>query len=88
VNLAFSTDDLRPLILAVVTEVLAARGVMDGKLGNRLGFPEAEAAALLGVPRHVLRDCRLRGEISARLIGKKVVYSREELERFLAETSK
>ena len=32
-------------------------------LGDRLGYPEAEAAALLGIERHVLRDCRLRGEI-------------------------
>ncbi len=51
---------------------------------DRLGFPEAEAAALLGVPRHVLRDCRLRGEICARLVGKKNIYSRESLVKFLA----
>lgn len=87
-NMSFSPDDLRPLVVAVVAEVLATKAVTDAKLGSRLGFLEAEAAALLGVPRHVLRDCRLRGEISGRLVGKKVVYSREEIERFLRQTEK
>jgi Helix-turn-helix domain len=85
-NLSFSSDDLRPLVQAVVAEVMAARGMIEGTLGNRLGFPEAEAAALIGVPRHVLRDCRLRGEISGRLVGKKIIYAREEVERFLRRT--
>lgn len=51
---------------------------------ERLAYPEAEAAMLLGVARHVLRDARLRGEIKATRIGKRIVYARDELLRFLA----
>ena len=53
----------------------------DSRLAHRdrIGFPEAEAAELLGIPQHVLRDCRLRGEIFARKIGKRFVYSRQTL---------
>ena len=52
---------------------------------DRIGFPESEAAELLGLPSHVLRDCRLRGEIYARRIGKKYVYSRQTLLDHLSE---
>lgn len=87
-NVSFSADELRPVVAAVVAEVLATRSVIDGKLGSRLAFTEVEAAALLGVARHTLRDARLRGEIAGRLLGKKIIYSRDELVRFLGETSK
>jgi hypothetical protein len=83
VNIAFSADDLRPLVAAVVEQVLTSKADADSKHGNRLGHTEAEAAALIGVERHVLRDCRLRGEINAKLVGKKYIYSRLEIERFL-----
>lgn len=82
-NVTFSPEDLRPVVLAVVEQVLTSKATTDATLGYRLAFPESEAAALLGVPRHVLRDARLRGEIHGKLIGKKIVYSREALEKFL-----
>jgi len=77
-------SDLQPIIAAAVRATLEQIQADDAKLdGQRLGFPEAEAAALLGVRSHVLRDARLRGEISGRLIGKKIIYARAELLRFL-----
>lgn len=81
-------DDLRPLIEQVIQQTLAAVESSHAKLGDRLGFTEPEAASVIGVAPHVLRDCRLRGEITARLVGKKYVYSREVLVRFLCEGTK
>ena len=77
-------ESLRPLIKAIVADVLAELRQADRKLeGARLGYPEHEAAALLGLPKHVLRDCRLRGEIVAHRVGRRYVYSRDALRRFL-----
>ena len=46
---------------------------------ERIGYTEAEASKLLGVPCHVLRDARRRGEICARKIGKRWIYSFDAL---------
>jgi hypothetical protein len=78
--------DLRPLIAEAVRSTLDQFQASESKLADRLGFTEAEAAALLGVARHVLRDARLRGEIKARLLGKKYVYSKTTLVAFLNST--
>ncbi len=75
--------DLKPLVEQIVTETVERLADERAKMGGRLGFTEAEAAELIGVARHTLRDCRLRGEIEGRLVGKKIVYSRDELLRFL-----
>ena len=55
------------------------------RLGDRLAFSEAEAARLLSLKQHQLRDCRLRGEIGAS-IGpcRKILYRREDLLAYLA----
>ncbi|OHB71982.1 MAG: hypothetical protein A2V70_18185 [Planctomycetes bacterium RBG_13_63_9] len=78
-----SESDLRPVVEAVVREVLSQRADAEAKLGGRLGFTEPEAAALLGVKQHVLRDARARGEISARRVGRRYIYSRAALLDFL-----
>lgn len=75
--------DLEPLIAAAVRATLETIHADESRLADRLGYPEPEAASLLGVARHVLRDARLRGELHGRLVGKKIVYSRSELVRFL-----
>lgn len=76
--------DLRPLIVEAVRATLAELQAVDAKLGDRLAYPEPEAAGLLGVRAHVLGDARRRGEISAKLVGKRYLYSRESLLAFLA----
>lgn len=78
--------DLRPLIVEAVRATLVEVQVEQEKLNGRIGYPEAEAAALLGVERHILRDCRLRREIAGRTIGRRVVYSREALVAFVNKT--
>lgn len=76
-------EQLRPAILDATQKI-----VEELRQDNeRIGYTEAEAAALLGVRHHVLRDCRLRGEIAARRVGKRYVYSRAALERFLSSSA-
>jgi hypothetical protein len=82
-RIELDTDELRPLIQTVVAEVLAATEADAVRLNGRLAYPESEAAVLLGVRPHVLRDARLRGEIEAATIGKRIVYEPEALKSYL-----
>ena len=75
--------DLRPVIQEVVRAVLNEVETERAKLDGKIAYDEASAAALLSVNRHQLRDCRLRGEISGSRCGKRVLYSRAELLKFL-----
>ena len=79
----FDDAVLRPLIERVVGAVLDRLESQREAIGERIAYSEAEAAALLGVQRHVLRDARLRGELSGSRVGKGIRYEREELLRFL-----
>ena len=76
-------SDLRPLIEAIVKETVHLMDEAGRHLGERIAYTEAEAAALLGVAPHVLRDCRRRGEVSASRCGKRSVYQRSDLLRLL-----
>ena len=69
-------------IRAVVAETISQLREAS-LLGGRIGFTEAEAAANLGIPRHRLRDARLRGEVDATKVGKSYVYAAESLRRLL-----
>jgi hypothetical protein len=84
--LSLTPDDLRPIVVAVLDEWQARvdreRSVLPD---DRLAIEEGEASRLLGIPRHVLRDCRLRKEIVGSRVGKKIVYQRRELLRFLKD---
>lgn len=82
-QLTLDTYDLQPLIEQVVAETIAKIEANQAKLNGRLAYSEPEAAALIGVQQHVLRDCRLRGEIQASKAGKRWLYQRDELLRFL-----
>ncbi len=74
---------LHPLVDAVVAAAIERLDDNRVKLNGRLGYTEPEAAALIGVQPHVLRDCRLRGEISAKKVGKRYIYGRSALEELL-----
>lgn len=80
----FDVFDLRPMIEQVVAETITQLDKDRAKLGGRIAFSEPEAAATLGIQRHALRDARLRGEVHASRIGKRVVYARENLLALLA----
>jgi hypothetical protein len=68
-QVTFAQEDLRPLIEVVVTECLARLRDDEARLGDRMAFSEQEAARLIGIAPHVLRDARLRGDISASRIA-------------------
>jgi len=76
---------IRVVVEQTVVEVLHQHAADEARLGDQIGLTEPKAAALIDVQQHVLRDARRRGEISARLVGKKYVYERAELLRFLRE---
>ena len=81
----FDQADLKPLVAAVVSEVLEQVDQTQQRLGNgRLAYTEQEAAQLLGIPRHSLRDLRLRGLVKASKLGVRIVYSKEQLVDLLA----
>jgi hypothetical protein len=75
--LSFDSEALRTLIREVLEEVVD----MIGWPAGRIALDEAEAAAACGVARHVLRDLRLAGRIKGRKLGRKVVYTRQDLLR-------
>ena len=79
----FDEAALRPVIEATVRKTLEQIEDDRAKLNGRLAYSEPEAAALLGVRPHVLRDVRLRGEIQARKVGKGYRYSRQALIEFM-----
>ena len=86
-QLAIPPDALRPLVQAVVAEVLgqldAARATL-GPGGDRLAYGEAEAARMIGLHVHQLRDERLRGRIAAsKIVGGRIAYRREDLVEYL-----
>ena len=82
-NISFDADDLEPVIKATVSVVLEQLEADRAKFNGKLAFPEAEAASLLGIAPHVLRDCRRRGELIGSKAGAKIVYEKTELLRFL-----
>jgi hypothetical protein len=84
-RIEFNQQELRPLVEIVVGEVLERTQSDQAGLDGRLSFTEAEAAALLGIPSHTLRDLRLAGYVTASKLGRRVVYSREELLRLLEQ---
>ena len=79
----FDTTDLDPLVRQIVAAVVEELRDDERHVSGRLAVKEAEAAALIGVDRHVLRDARLRGEINGSKIGKSIVYEVDELLAFL-----
>jgi hypothetical protein len=81
----FDPEVLTPLIRAVIEQTLAAVEESRASLPDKIAFSEAEAAKLLSLHTHQLRDERLRGRIEASVgPGKKVLYSKTDLLNYLA----
>jgi hypothetical protein len=84
VHLSLDPTGLRPLIEQVVTETLARLETERAKVNGKLAYSEPEAAALLGLEPHQLRDERLRGRIGASsIVGRRIRYTREDLTSYL-----
>jgi hypothetical protein len=86
-SLTLDPAALKPLIAAVVAEVLAALEADRNRLDDRLAYSEAEAARLLGLHVHQLRDERLRSRIGAsKIVGGRIAYTRDDLLNYLMRT--
>ena len=84
-KITFDADDLRPIIEQVVTETLAR--VDDDRPGDdRLAYTESEAAAMIGLEQHVLREQRRLGRIEPCAVrpGRRVLYTPASIRAFLA----
>ena len=83
---AADLHELRPVIREIVRETLeqfrSESKSVDGRT-SRMAHSEPEAAALLGVDRHVLRDARRRGEIKSTKVGGRIAYTPKQLEDYL-----
>ena len=82
-RIEFDREELRPLVKLAVAEALDHLEAERAKFSGRLAFTEPEAAALLGVKAHVLRDCRRRGELDGAKAGSRILYTRDDLLQFL-----
>lgn len=89
--LHLDAEALRPLVREIVAEVLSqyreaeVQAIGDG----RLAYSEPEAARMLGLQPHQLRDERLRGRIAASsIVGRRVRYTTDDLRGYLAERRK
>ena len=81
----FSPDDIRPLVVTIVTEALTQLRADEAALGEQLAFSEPKAARLLELEPHQLRDERLRGRIAAsQIVGRRIRYLRADLVEYLA----
>jgi hypothetical protein len=85
-NLQLDDSALSPLVAAVTEKVLAVleanRAIVNGA---KVAYAEAEAARMLSMNYHQLRDERVRGRILASVgPGRKILYCREDLLRYLA----
>jgi hypothetical protein len=75
---------LRPLISCVVQETLKLVAEDRAQLGDRLAYSEEEAARLLGLNCHQLRDERYRGRVGAsKIVGGRICYTRQDLLDYL-----
>ena len=82
-KIVLDQNDLAPIIEAAVRETLAAVESEQARLNGALSYSETQAAEILGVPKHSLRDLRLAGKIEGRRLGRRVVYCRASLIRLL-----
>ena len=83
-KLHFDSEDLAPLIREILTEVLDQVNADNAMVGKRLAIPEAEAARLLSMEPHQLRDERYDGRIKASMSrGGRIVYAKSDLIGYL-----
>jgi hypothetical protein len=81
--------ELKPIIAEVVGQVLrelAGTALASGQIA----FTEEQAAQALGIPKHQLRDARLRGDVAATVYPgmNQIMYSRRALVAFSENNEK
>lgn len=85
-KLSIDLAELQPLIERVVEETIARMQHIEATLPQKMAFSEPEAARLLSMQPHQLRDERRRGRIKASaVVCRRIRYSREDLVEYLKE---
>jgi hypothetical protein len=85
--LPVNLDVLVPIIERAVDAAVSRLERRLAEHGHNQVLTEEEAAAILGLAPHVLRDERRRGRISAsRIVGRRIRYVREDLFGYLDAT--
>ena len=83
-GLSVPIEALRPLLKQIVNEVLAEMEASRAQTDGKLAYTEDEAARLLGLESHQLRDERRRGRIAAsQIVGRRIRYTRQDLIDYL-----
>ena len=83
-QVAFDPTEFEPIITRAVEAALAKLDELRGPLGDRLAFTEEEAARLIGLEAHQLRDERRRGRIAAsQIVNRSIRYLRGDLLAYL-----
>jgi hypothetical protein len=84
--LHLDAEALRPFVQVVVAEtVQQLERDRQKTVGGKLAYTEAEAAALLSLEQHQLRDERRRGRIKASVgPGRLILYTLPDLQEYLA----
>jgi hypothetical protein len=84
-SLHIESEALRPLIGQIVREVLTELERDRATVAGRMAYSEEEAARLIGLEPHVLRDERRRGRIAASsIVGRRIRYTPADLASYLA----
>ena len=84
-QIIIDSTELRPVIEAAARETIAQIRQDEETLNDRIAFSETEAARLLGLQTHQLRDERRRGRIgSSAIVGRRIRYARQDLLAYLA----
>jgi hypothetical protein len=77
--------EFEPLIRQTVEATIAKLDEIRGPFGDRLAFREEEAARLIGLEAHQLRDERGRGRIAAsQVVNRGIRYTRHDLLNYLS----
>ncbi len=81
--------EFKPLLAEFAAELLARQPTPLAPTGDRIAFSEAEAANMLGLEIHVLREQRRLGRIEPCKAkpGRRILYTRAAIEAFLAGES-
>ena len=85
ISLEIDPSLLEPLIRKIVADTVAELEAGRAQLDDKLAYSEPEAARLLGLQSHQLRDARLAGKIQcSKITGRRIRYMREDLLQYLA----
>lgn len=85
ISFSFPPEAVKPLVEQVVAEAVERLAANNAALPDgRLAYSEEEAARLLSLGPHVLRDERRRGRIGASaIVGRRIRYTRDDLLNYL-----